>query len=95
MDVALLTQLTLFLMALGQYRAYMPLNIEKKWRFGWVSPSPIPYSLTHTLKDGATQLLRYRSGALVTQNMSLMRTLISFLYLIFSTSFFCNHKLFL
>ena len=41
----------------------------KKWRFGQVSP--MPDSLTHsltTLKDSATQLLiKYKSGALVTQ----------------------------
>ena len=41
----------------------------KKWRFGQVLP--MPHSLTHsltTLKDRATQLLiKYKSGALVTQ----------------------------
>ena len=37
----------------------------KKWRFGQVLP--MPHSLT-TLKDRATQLLiKYKSGALVTQ----------------------------
>ena len=46
-----------------------------KWRSGQVLP--MPHSLTHsltTLKDRATQLLiKYKSGALVTQYVSMIR----------------------
>ena len=56
-------------MDLGQYGAGMPLYIEKsswtakKWKSGQVTTIP------DRLADFATQLLRSRSGALVTQKL--------------------------
>ena len=45
----------------------------KKWKFGQVLP--MPHSLT-TLKDSATQLLiKYKSGALVTQQVQILQNL--------------------
>ena len=51
--------------AVNSYKGIQSRIILKKWRFGRVLPIP---DRPTTLKDRATQLLRSRSGALVTKH---------------------------